>query len=74
MMENILVFKTDIKQDVRYKGLELTLNDNPLIDSWFVDNEDVDNVLKVITVNDVTEKDIIKLVTDNGYYCEGLPD
>lgn len=41
---------------------------------WTVDLEDIDHVLKVETKGDAEQSDMIKLVRDQGIYCEELPD
>lgn len=68
----ILVFKTSLKhrQDVVriMPGLEYALN----IAEWSLDNEDSDNVLRIVGKN-IEAHTIIKIIKSKGYECEVLP-
>ena len=69
----ILVFKTGLrfKKDVLYIGS--LLDRLPGIMCWNVDRYDIDNVLRIETMH-MHPKEIIRLVTKAGYFCEELPD
>ncbi len=73
-MNNILLFKTDIKTKKSLKTVKPVFNNHPYIDNWYVDTEDIDNVLKIYALNNVTENEVIKLVNGIGFYCEVLED
>lgn len=74
MIENILIFKTNIEQGERINGIKEDLNQNPKVQSWYLDQEDIDNVLKVQTDGSIREYEIIAIVESNGYNCEIITD
>ncbi len=73
-MNNLLIFKTDLKTKKRAKLLKTLFNNNPSISTWSVDTEDVDNVLRIDANEEIVEKDIIRLLRTCGVYCEVLPE
>jgi hypothetical protein len=74
MSENIYVFKTNIEYGERINGIKEELNSNPNIERWYLDQEDIDNVLKVETKVSIDENSIISIVQNNGYVCQVLAD
>lgn len=76
MKENnidILVFKTDIKLENDVKKISSILIEETRIKKWNIDNEDIDNVLRVESEQlDPTE--VILLIKRSGYCCEELAD
>lgn len=68
------IFKTDIRTKKRIKALEPILNNHPVIDSWTVDTNDVDKILRIETSQKINECDIVNLVRTYGFYCEPLTD
>lgn len=71
MME-VLVFKTNIWGEHQEKSLHKIFSKSRDIISWSVDREDIDNVLRIVSSGRTNEKDIIELVTYNGYACDVL--
>ena len=69
----VLVFKTNLQFRRDVKQLAPVLNATQGIIRWNVDQNDVDNVLRIETVQPGVE-DIIRIVTNAGYCCEELPD
>ena len=69
----VLVFKTNLQFRKDVKQLAPVLNAIQGIIRWNVDQNDVDNVLRIETVQPGVE-DIIRTVTNAGYFCEELPD
>ena len=69
----VLVFKTNLQFRKDVKQLAPVLNAIQGIIRWNVDQNDVDNVLRIETVQPGVE-DIILIVTNAGYCCEELPD
>ena len=69
----VLVFKTNLQFRKDVKQLAPVLNAIQGIIRWNVDQNDVDNVLRIETVQPGVE-DIIRIVTSAGYFCEELPD
>ena len=73
-MENlneIFVFKTNIKSEPDHLRVKEIFDANPAIDQWNVDREDVDCVLRIVS-HQVRPDDIIQLLTDTGYECQEL--
>jgi hypothetical protein len=70
----ILVFKTNIKTKKRVMEVSTILDGLPLLTTWSVDTQDIDNVLRVVITGNVQESDIAKLLLAQGFYCEALED
>jgi hypothetical protein len=70
----ILVFKTNIKTKKRVKEVSPILDGLPLLTTWSVDTQDIDNVLRVVITGNVQESDIVNLLISQGFYCEALED
>ncbi|MBL1280138.1 MAG: hypothetical protein COA33_007695 [Fluviicola sp.] len=49
------------------------LNSNQYISDWSIDIEDIDNVLRIISV-ELLENEIIQIIKNKGFICEALPD
>lgn len=71
---NILIFKTDIRTKKKVLALKSILKRYPVILDWSVDTEDIDRVLRVKTIGNINENDIINLIKPSGFYCEILQD
>ena len=71
---NVLVFKTNIQNQRMVDCLYPIFSDIPIVLDWSVDIEDCDNVLRIETNGNVTESDIIHMVSEIGIACEALPD
>ena len=74
MIENIYIFKTNIEYGERVNGIKEELNSNPNIEKWYLDQEDIDNILKIVTKIDIDESTIINIVQNNGFDCQVLTD
>jgi len=70
---DILVFKTDIKREHDLEKLASVLMEEPRINRWTIDNEDIDNVLRIES-NQLDPTDVILLIKQSGYCCEELAD
>ncbi len=70
---NVLVFKTNLSSPPLIKWMAPLFNLHPCISEWSVDTEDVDNVLRVVSLN-LIENDIIQLMLSKSFVCEALPD
>lgn len=70
----ILIFKTDINSKEKMNILKPVFNKYPVITSWSVDTDDIDNVLRIVSPEKLGENDIILLMNTCGFYCEVLPD
>ena len=71
--EAVMVFKTNIIYKKDIKKLSPVLSANPQIIKWNVDSEDVDKVLRIVPEK-ISAEEIIRLVEEQGYNCEELPD
>lgn len=67
----ILIFKTNIEHKKDLKLVEICMEDHKEVLNWHVDQEDIDNVLRIESANDITKK-IIKTITQAGFFCEEL--
>lgn len=69
---NIFVFKTDIASVQNVEVLSILFNTSTTINNWNVDTQDIDNVLRIETKDNLKENDIIKMVKGAGFSCEVL--
>lgn len=69
----VLVFKTNLQSKKDILHISPLMGDTPGILKWNVDQQDIDNVLRIET-DWLLPEDIIRLVTNVGYLCEELPD
>ena len=68
----VLVFRTDIVGKSDSENLKQILKDSR-IKNWNIDQEDIDNVLRVES-NEMSPAEVIEMVTKLGYMCEELPE
>lgn len=66
--DHILLFKTNITSEMAKQPLANLLNNNPNINSWTVDHEDIDRVLRIISYT-LSHTEVINLLTSHGYEC-----
>lgn len=69
----VLVFKTDIIGKVDSENLGQILNEDHRITNWNIDQDDIDNVLRIES-SEMSPVDVIDLVRKLGYMCEELPE
>ncbi len=70
----LLIFKTNLKTRKKVRHIKSILNRHPNIIDWTVDQEDIDNVMRIETIGSIDETDIINLMKPHGVFCEELPD
>lgn len=70
----ILVLKSDIKTRNRLNELTPIFSDHPGIKAWNVDFQDLDHVLRIEANDNLSEKEIQKLLKPAGVNCQPLPD
>lgn len=70
----LLIFKTNIETKKNVKAIQSLFKYQSSIVNWSIDLEDVDKVLKVNTIETLSENDVTNLVKVKGFYCEPLPD
>lgn len=68
----IHVLKTDLKSLQAVNSIAPILDLHPLIQSWTVDSEDIDNVLRIEAEHNLEEKHIIPLLHQYGVQSEAL--
>lgn len=69
----VLVFKTDIIGEKNTKNLGQILKEDRRIRNWNIDQNDIDNVLRIES-SEMSPADVIELVKNLGYMCEELPE
>ncbi len=70
-MNNIFIFKTNIQTEEDQERVSTLLDADNLIDSWSVDKEDIDCVLRIVS-DRITAEEIIFLINQVGYNCAEL--
>lgn len=70
----LLIFKTNIESYERIAMVNTILAGSPQVQSWSVDTEDIDNVLRIEADNEATESLFAELIEATGLECEALPD
>ena len=70
-LNEILVFKTNVRTEPDQLRLKEIFDDHPDIHQWNVDTDDVDCVLRIVT-QQIRAEDIIQLLTEKGYLCNEL--
>lgn len=71
-MINILIFKTDIDNEQKFNYVNYLFKNHPQIFQWSLDNEDIDNVLRIEASEKMIESEIIQLLNGIGVHCEDL--
>ena len=69
----VLVFKTDIIGRADSENLAQILTKDHRITNWNIDQDDIDNVLRIES-SEMSPADVIDLVKKLGYKCEELPE
>ncbi|MFI2744204.1 hypothetical protein ACG2LH_15830 [Zhouia sp. PK063] len=70
---HILIFKTNISTLKQLRKIKPLLNSLPNIIRWNIDQEDIDNILRIETEKNISNQIESKL-QEEGYYCKELPD
>lgn len=70
----LFIFRTDIDTPNCVNKIEHVFNDHDHITKWFIDLEDIDKVLKVKGLKNLTEVEVQHIVNAKGFICEPLPD
>jgi hypothetical protein len=71
LIAEFMVFKTNIKNEIDRLNLMFSLDSDPEIDTWSLDIEDVDHVLRVASISK-TPNDVQSIVRKLGYECAEL--
>jgi len=70
----VLVFKTNIESMKKVKRLEEILNEHKSILNWSVDRNDIDNLLRIESINNLSESEVNGIIHQHGLYSEALKD
>jgi len=70
-MNNIFIFKTNIQTQEDQGRVSVVLDSHDLINSWSVDKEDIDCVLRIVS-DRITAEEIIFHINQVGYNCTEL--
>jgi len=70
-INNILVFKTNIKTEADRQAVKAVLDSHSCIRKWNVDLHDVDCVLRIVS-STLTIPETIALITKHGFECSEL--
>ena len=68
----LLIFQTNINSKQHLKTVQSVFNDHDHILDWWVDIEDIDNVLRIEANDDLHDLDVINLIGEHGFYCAHL--
>ena len=69
----VYVFKTSVDTPKAIKQLKNQLNKLLKAAIWNFDLEDCDKILRIETETNIKEE-VVKLLQENGFICEELPD
>ena len=68
----LYIFKTDIQNQEKAKALDTVFNKYPSINRWTIDTEDIDKVLRIESLDYLSENEVIRGIKEIGYNCEVL--
>lgn len=71
IINNILIFATNIKTKSDKEKISTELDQNPEIIQWNIDQEDIDCVLRIVSETIIEEK-IINLLNNHNFICTPL--
>ncbi len=67
----ILVYKTNFDTNVDIEYASTILKSFNEIVTWSIDNEDIDNVLRIVSKVDISDR-LVPLLNQTGYSCSEL--
>ncbi|EDM38923.1 hypothetical protein PBAL39_22660 [Pedobacter sp. BAL39] len=68
----IVIFKTNVANTTDLEMLKPQLDEHLIGSRWNFDLEDCDKILRVESAHEITES-VIKLLQENGFFCEEFP-
>lgn len=68
------IFRTNISTRQKVKQIKSLFKAIPFVLSWSIDQDDIDNVLKVRTKNVFQGEELIRLMKGHDVQCELLAD
>ena len=69
---NVLVFTTSVSAPHLVDSLKPLLSSRPEIEEWNFDLEDCDNILRVVSDDELSPRQIELLLKEAGFNCEEL--
>ena len=69
---NVLVFTTSVSAPHQVDSIKPLLSSRPEIEDWNFDLEDCDNILRVVSDEDLSPRQIESLLKEAGFACEEL--
>jgi hypothetical protein len=71
ILNNILVFATNIKTESDKQKIRFALDENSEIHQWNIDQEDIDCVLRIVS-STLSEEQIITILDSHNFNCKPL--
>ena len=69
----VLVFKSNLNAEEDVLTVKPLMDEHPDVLRWNVDQQDIDNILRIET-NNLTAGEVETLLTKAGFFCKELPD
>jgi hypothetical protein len=69
----ILIFATNLKTERDKTIITTVLNNNPEIEQWSIDLEDIDSVLRIVSTT-LNAKKIIQIIKEQDFKCSELSE
>jgi cell fate (sporulation/competence/biofilm development) regulator YmcA (YheA/YmcA/DUF963 family) len=70
----VLVLKTNVDNEQKLNTVNSRFDTIPQFKEWSVDQEDIDNVLRIVTTEKIMESDVIDLLDSMNLLCEELAE
>jgi hypothetical protein len=70
-INHVLIFKTNVQTQTDKLYLKTVLDKHRQVEQWNIDLEDVDCVLRIVSRH-LKHSDVIKIISQYGFYCEEL--
>lgn len=74
MEESFIILKTNIKSETMIQELIPIFDNHKGINSWSIDLEDVDKVLRIEANKELKQNDVLRIISRHGYIGEELND
>lgn len=71
---HVLVLKTNIDNEQKLNAVNSRFDTISQIKEWSVDQEDIDNVLRIVASKEMNESDVIKVLDSMNFICEELAE
>lgn len=74
LVMHVLVLKTNVDNEQKLNTVKARFDTIPQFNEWSVDQEDIDNVLRIVTTEKIMESDVINLLDSMNLLCEELAE